>query len=113
MSEAIEGGLSSLEFHVLLALASEPMYGYAIAAAVSEESDGTLTPRAGTLYRILARLMTRRLVEELDAPADAENHPGRPRRWYALTTEGRATLSAESERLKAIAALADRRLTPG
>ncbi len=113
MSDPIEGGLSNLEFHVLLALAGEPQYGYAIAAAVGEESGGTLTPRAGTLYRILARLITWRLVEELEPPADAESHPGRPRRWYALSTEGRQTLAAESERLKSIAALADRRLTPG
>lgn len=113
MSDPIEGGISNLEFHVLLALASEPMYGYAITAAVAEESGGAFNPRAGTLYRILARLMTWRLVEELEAPEDAESHPGRPRRWYALSTEGRQTLAAESERLKSMAALADRRLTPG
>ncbi len=51
MTSSNIGGLSNLEYHVLLALANGPVYGYAIADAVGTESDGTLTPRAGSLYR--------------------------------------------------------------
>ena len=41
--------MSNLEYHVLLALASGPLYGYAIRDAVIAESSETLTPRAGSL----------------------------------------------------------------
>lgn len=102
--------LSTLEYHVLLALAAGPLYGYAIKDAVAEESAGALTPRAGSLYRIIARLITGRLVREA-APAGArEPHPGHERRYYALTAAGRRALLAESQRLKRAAAMAEERL---
>lgn len=103
-------GLSRLEYHVLLAMAEGPRYGYAIRDAVEEESARTLTPRAGTLYRVIARLITSGLVAEIAPPAGAEPHPGRPRRYYALTERGRARLSDEAQRMREAAALAQRRL---
>lgn len=112
MGQDFEGGLSNLEFHVLLALAGDALYGYAITEAVEAESDGTLTPRAGTLYRVLARLLEWGLVREVEPQAE-EDHPGRPRRWYALTVDGRTALTEESRRLARVAALAHRRLGPG
>lgn len=103
--------MSSLEYHVLLALAGGARYGYAIKDAVLEESSGTLTPRAGSLYRVLARLMTSGLVtESKPTVADAEPHPGHARRYYALTAKGRTALAAEASRLKTAAAMAERRL---
>lgn len=104
-------GMSTLEYHVLLALAGGARYGYAIKGAVTEESSGALTPRAGSLYRLLARLMTSGLVTEAkSAAADAEPHPGLARRYYVLTAKGRAALAAEASRLKGVAAMAERRL---
>jgi DNA-binding PadR family transcriptional regulator len=38
--------LSNLEYHVLLALAEDALYGYALKEAVVEESGGALTPLA-------------------------------------------------------------------
>lgn len=105
-----EGGLSSLEFHVLLAMAKGPLYGYAIKEAVEADSDGTLTPRAGSLYRVLARLMTWRLVAETEPGEAAAPHPGRERRYYGLTAEGRRALAAEARRQRSAAALAEERL---
>lgn len=102
--------LSNLEYHVLLAMADGPRYGYAIRDAVESESDGTLTPRAGTLYRVLARLMTWGLVSETEPEEEAPPHPGRARRYYGLTAEGRAALAAEARRLRGAAALAEERL---
>lgn len=102
--------LTRLEYHVLLAMAEGPRYGYAIKEAVEVESDGALGPRAGTLYRVIARLIGAGLVVECEAPPDAEPHPGRPRRYYALTVDGRATLSEEARRMRGAAALAQRRL---
>lgn len=105
-----DDGLSRLEYHVLLAMAPGPLYGYALKEAVEEESGGALTPRAGSLYRIIARLIGQGVVEEVDAPADTPPHPGRARKYYALTREGRTLLSEEAARLRAAAALAEERL---
>ena len=110
MSETATSGLSNLEYHVLLALASGPMHGYALAVAVAAESGGTLTPRAGSMYRVIARLMSAGLVEEAEPVDRSDPHPGLARKYYALTRAGRAALGAESRRLKEAAALAERRL---
>ena len=104
------GGLSTLEYHVLLALANKPVYGYAIKDAVDTESDGTLTPRAGSLYRVLARLMAWGLVTETEPAEEATPHPGLARKYYGLTAEGRGMLAAEARRQRSAAALADERL---
>lgn len=111
MVSGSDGAMSNLEFHVLLALAGGPRYGYAIKDAVAEESAGTLTPRAGSLYRVLARLMTSGLVREVEpAAGTTPPHPGLERRYYALTSAARAELAAETRRRKRSAALAERRL---
>lgn len=105
-----ETSLSSLEYHVLLAMAGGPLYGYAIKEAVEAESRGVVTPRAGSLYRVIARLISWGYVRESTPDGEVEPHPGRARRYYALTPEGRSTLAEESARLKAVAALAEKRL---
>jgi DNA-binding PadR family transcriptional regulator len=103
-------GPSTLEYHVLLALANGPLYGYAVKSAVEAESVGVLAPRAGSLYRLLARLVSRGLVTETEPQQTVEPHPGLARRYYGLTVEGRAALAAEARRLRSVAALAARRL---
>ena len=110
MTPIPDGGLSSLEYHVLLAVAEGPLHGYAIRDAVEADSSGVLRPRAGSLYRVIARLTSGGLVVETPPSADAESHPGRPRRYYELTAEGRSTLMDETARLKAATTLADDRL---
>jgi DNA-binding PadR family transcriptional regulator len=102
--------MSNLEYHVLLALAQGPLYGYAVAEAVVSESGGTLTPRPGSLYRVLARLLTSGLVREAEPRGEPEPHPGLARRYYGLTGAGRKSLAAEAERLKRSAVMAEKRL---
>lgn len=99
-----------MEYHVLLALAGGPLYGYAIKDAVARESSGTLTPRAGSLYRVIARLMAHGLVKEVEPAGDVLPHPGHARRYYALTAGARGELLAETKRLKAAATMAEKRL---
>src|SRR5262245_60763311 len=103
-------GMSALDYHVLLALATEPLYGYAIKDAVEQDSGGALTPRAGSLYRVLARLVTMGLVGETEPAGGQQPHPGHARRYYELTAAGRRVLAAEARRLKHTAALVERRL---
>lgn len=110
MTSADHPGLSTFEYHVLLALASGPLHGYAVKDAVAVESGGTLEPRAGSMYRVIARLMTSGLVDEAEPESPAGPHPGLARKYYALTPKGRAALAAEARRLARAATLAEKRL---
>jgi DNA-binding PadR family transcriptional regulator len=101
--------MSSLDYHLLLALASGPLHGYAIAERVAIESSGTLQPRAGSLYRVIARLIDQGLVAESESEAHVA-HPGLARRYYTLTAHGRRLLAGETRRLKHTAAVAEKRL---
>lgn len=112
MGQKTDTGLSTLDYHVLLAIAEGPLHGYAVREAVEVESEGTLAPRAGSLYRVIARLMGAGWVVETGAPEHHAPHPGRARRYYRLTPDGQATLAAEAQRLKGAAALAEERLRP-
>jgi DNA-binding PadR family transcriptional regulator len=102
--------MSPLDFHVLLALAGGPLYGYAIKEAVERESAGTLAPRAGSLYRVIARLLVAGLVKEAEPDGAIPPHPGLARKYYALTAVGRGALAEETRRLKLAAAMAQKRL---
>ena len=110
MTDGSGPALSTLDYHVLTAMADGPRYGYDIRDAVEGESGGTLRPRAASLYRVLSRLMGAAFGEEVPPPGGAEPHPGRPRRYYGLTEAGRVALAAEARRLREAAALAEERL---
>jgi DNA-binding PadR family transcriptional regulator len=101
--------VSLIEFHVLLALADGARHGWAVAERMAGDSGGAIRPRAGSLYRVIARLMAEGWVAERRANDDTP-HPGLPRRYYTLTTAGRRTLADESTRLREAAAVALRRL---
>ncbi|MFN8573124.1 MAG: PadR family transcriptional regulator [Gemmatimonadaceae bacterium] len=103
---------SILEYHVLLALSQGRLHGYAIKDAIAADSDGTQTPRAGSLYRVIGRLLVQGIITETEgAGADARAaHPGHARRYYALTPNGKRALAAEAQRLKRTAQVAAKRL---
>ena len=103
-------GLNSLEFHVLLSLATGPQYGYAIKDSVETDSAGALVPRAGSLYRVIARLISAGLVSEAEPANAPPPHPGHARRYYALTAAGSRALAAEARRIKHTASVAEKRL---
>jgi DNA-binding PadR family transcriptional regulator len=82
---------------VLLALAAEPLHGYAIMQRVEDESGGRVVLQAGAMYRTLRNMLEDDVVEEVSdraSPRDA-----RPRRCYRITRLGRATAVAELDRL--------------
>jgi DNA-binding PadR family transcriptional regulator len=93
-------------FFILTALAAGPQHGYGIMTDVEEISEGRLRLRAGTLYAALDRLETDGLV----AQDREEIVGGRLRRYYRLTPDGTAVLTAETQRLRANAAVAAQRL---
>lgn len=101
--------MNLLEYYVLLALSSGPRHGYAIKDAVAADSGGAETPRAGTLYRVIARLISSGWIREAQ-PADAPAHPGLARRYYSLTAAGRRALADQAQRLKSAASTAEKRL---
>ncbi|MEQ4302181.1 helix-turn-helix transcriptional regulator [Plantactinospora sp. B6F1] len=93
-------------FLILTALAREPMHGYGIVSEVAALSDGRLNLRPGTLYGALDRLSDEGLVE----PDREEIVGGRLRRYYRLTDNGTAALTAETERLRRNVEAATQRL---
>jgi DNA-binding PadR family transcriptional regulator len=101
--------LTPTVFHVLVALASEPRHGYAVAREVEELTDGRITMGPGTLYGSLQRMTESGLIEEADNPGDGGLHADR-RRYYRITPLGGAALRVESERLLRALAVARERM---
>ncbi len=92
-------------YQVLLALGDgEVKHGYAIMQAVSAMTDGREAILPGTLYAALARMVDEGLVTESTPKDDASGGPAR--RYYQRTRLGRAAARAESERLRALLAVA-------
>lgn len=98
--------LAPLDFQVLLVLAREALYGYAILRAVAEESEGRLRPDVGSLYRVLARLERDGLVMAVADEGAAGPTPGRPRRYYRITARGHEVAQAEAARLRRVLEIA-------
>ncbi|MGH3827258.1 MAG: PadR family transcriptional regulator [Pseudonocardiaceae bacterium] len=101
-----EVSLREPTFLILTALAAGAQHGYGIMTDVAQISDGRVRLRAGTLYAVLNRLTTERLVEfDREEVVD-----GRLRRYYRLTPQGAQRLEAEVGRMRSNTAVAARRL---
>src|SRR5262249_4220475 len=83
---------------ILLALAAQPLHGYGIIRDVEARSDGQVVLQTGALYRMLRRLLHDGFIDERGRPAHAASDDER-RRYYELTTFGRAVLDAEIARM--------------
>ena len=94
MSDRFERELlrGSLDVLVLSALATAPQYGYSIQKHVREATGGKAGLSAGTLYPLLHRLESKKLVRSY-----WDESSGRPRKWYALTAAGRKRLRTNAE----------------
>lgn len=82
-------------FYVLLALNETPAHGYAIRKKVLDLSDQRCDLDPSTLYRLIARLESDGFVTPTDPPEDTASTDPR-RRYYGLTTAGRAALGDEA-----------------
>jgi DNA-binding PadR family transcriptional regulator len=93
--------LRTVELHVLLALTSEPLHGYALVRRIEEDSDGRLCLLPGNLYTVIRRLEAEGLLHESRRrPARSDDQR---RRYYQLTSEGRRVLSREAQHLEILA----------
>jgi DNA-binding PadR family transcriptional regulator len=90
-------------FHILLALARGELHGLGIADEVARASEGLVNLGPGTLYRTLDEMRVEALVERAVAPGVGSD----PRRkYYRITSLGRALLQAELSRLQRLVARA-------
>lgn len=94
--------LSPTDFHLLLVLSRGNSYGYALMKAMQEQSGGVIRPEIGSLYRILARLVSSGLAAAAGDRVPESDGPGRPRRYYRITSLGHTVVEAETDRLRAL-----------
>ena len=100
---------TAAELQILIALAGEPLHGYAIMQSVESLSEGRTRLGPGTLYTAIKRLLDRGWIEE--APL-AEGDDERRRR-YALTDGGRQVVDSETREWSRLARIVQRRLAEG
>jgi DNA-binding PadR family transcriptional regulator len=91
--------LSAASLHILLSLAADDLHGYGIMQEVLRQSEGQYKLGPGTLYDNLQKLIEHSFVLELGHRSDDDDPR---RRYYRLSTKGRAVLSAEIVRLERV-----------
>lgn len=90
--------LTPATFNVLLALAGGEHHGYAIMREISARTEGSMRLGPTTLYRTIKQMVERGWIEETEQRPDPELDDQR-RRYYRLTSIGRAVATAEVERM--------------
>ena len=104
--------LSRVAVYILLAIGPEERHGYAIMHEVRRITAGAVKLGPGAIYTTIKRLLGDGLIEESDERPDPALDDER-RRYYGLTTLGRAVAIAESRRLEATLGIARaKRLIP-
>jgi PadR family transcriptional regulator PadR len=82
-------GLSSLVLLAVLDRAGREMYGYEIAKALKAEAETGPLFKQGAIYPVLRSLEALRLLSSRIEPQGF----GPPRRYYAITADGRRALA--------------------
>ena len=90
--------LPAATFHILLAVAEEDRHGYGIIQDVAERTCGDVRLSPGTLYRSIQRMLEQGLLTETQERPAPELDDER-RRYYRITTFGRAVARAEAKRM--------------
>ena len=90
--------LTPLSFQILLALVDAERHGYGIMKEIERRTKGRMTTATGPLYLAAQRLMESGLIAESDKRPAPELDDQR-RRYYKLTTFGRAVAAAEARRM--------------
>ncbi len=103
--------LPQAQFHILVALTTGELHGYAIMQAVERSSGGVVRMGPATLYGSIKRLVDAGLAEELDHRPSADDD--QRRRYYRLTGTGRQVCLAEADRLAELVRMTRANLRPG
>lgn len=82
----------TLDVLILKTLAGQTLHGYAIAACITDRTEGALFIEDGALYQSLHRMEARGWIESAWGHADN----GKRARFYRMTAAGRRQLAAES-----------------
>lgn len=94
---------------VLKLLQRREMYGYELAEALDQQTDGVLAMGQSTLYPLLYNLEAKGLVT-----SRRDSTAGRERKYYALTRTGAKRLTEEVGQWKAvIKAMTALKIVPG
>jgi DNA-binding PadR family transcriptional regulator len=93
--------LPSVAFQILLAMADNPLHGYAIMRQVEEQTEGRTRLGPATLYGSIQTLLEGGLIKDVDAPASDDSGSER-RRYYGITGAGRKIAREEAERLAGV-----------
>jgi DNA-binding PadR family transcriptional regulator len=93
--------LTRAALYILVAIGPEERHGYAIMTAVEQMTGGTVRLAPGTLYVTIKRLLTAGLIEETEERPDPSLDDQR-RRYYRLTTRGRAVVAQEVAQLESL-----------
>ena len=81
---------------VLQILCRGAMYGYELSQAIENRSGNILTLGNGTLYPLLYNLEAKKLIKGKWEQSEA----GRKRRYYSITSKGKALLAKQKEELR-------------
>lgn len=86
----LNAGTVALVLLAILDRSAEPLYGYQIAKQLEDANAGEVPVKQGTLYPVLRGLESQGLLSSRVEPSVT----GPPRKYYAITDEGRSVLSA-------------------
>jgi DNA-binding PadR family transcriptional regulator len=84
---------------ILLALHAGDLHGYALLSSIEARTRGEMAVGTSTLYASLARLKKLGVIDEVDAPADADSEDAR-RRYYRVTAFGLEVMREEALRIR-------------
>src|SRR5437867_11550182 len=88
-------------FHILLALSDGDLHGYGIMQEVAEHTTGQIKLGPGTLYGAIKRLLSGKLIIEVDQRPDPELDDER-RSYYRLSDLGQRVVKADVQRFSNI-----------
>ncbi|HOV68860.1 MAG TPA: PadR family transcriptional regulator [Clostridia bacterium] len=100
---------SSTAMLILKLLEEKDMYGYQMIETLAARSDNTFSLKAGTLYPLLHDLEKKGLVRSYDS----NNDTARVRRYYSITSKGKAVLSQKKTEWQTYSSAVDRVLKGG
>jgi DNA-binding PadR family transcriptional regulator len=97
--------MSAQVFQILLSLLDQDLHGYALIQDIRRRTGGEISLTASTLYAATKRLLGADLIEEVERTTPQAQHDAR-RRYYRITSQGRAAAREEARRLERVLAMA-------